>query len=34
VDGGERVLTHMGRRALFAAAQVDPDLVPGLTERI
>jgi hypothetical protein len=31
---GEVGLTHMGRRALEAAAQVDPDLVPGLTERI
>lgn len=32
--GSEQYLTDMGRRALHAAAQVDPDLVPGLTERI
>lgn len=32
--GTEQYLTDMGRRALEAAAQVDPDLVPGLTERI
>lgn len=31
---GERYLTDMGRKALTMAAEVDPELRPGLIERI